>query len=163
MRTQSVVLLAAACVACSESPTRSGNDNDDVNTAGSYTASVTGAVTRNIQGPAVFTSRPGDLGAVGLGTPGGNMILISRYGSGRPGTGTYAITDGANNGWHASYHSDTHPAAFFSGEGQLKITSSTPTRVQGSFSFTAFQWADPAVQVTLTGTFNASCPATACN
>jgi hypothetical protein len=162
MRSRSVVLLAAVCVACSESPT-DGSGNEDANSAGSFTASVSGAVTRNIQGPAGFSSKPGEVAGVVLGMPGVNMITITRYGSGRPATGTYPITDGGNNGFHATYSSDAHPAAFFSGEGQLQITSSSATRVQGSFTFTAFQWADPAVQVTLTGTFNAACPAIGCN
>jgi hypothetical protein len=162
LRTVSVVLISAFCVACSESPT-DGSGGGDGNETGSFSASVAGAVTRTFQGPAVFTSEPGEWAGLALGTPGVNLIIIGRHGHSRPATGTYPINDGGNNGWYASYHSDTHPAAFFTGEGQLQITSSTATRVQGSFTFTAFQWADPMVQVTLTGTFDARCPVAACN
>lgn len=93
-------------------------------------------------------------------------LQIANY-SGRPASGTYNLT--------ALSASSTNPTAtlyYFSGgtaqmfnstSGQLVITSSTPSAVRGTFTFTATDPAGGPGTVTAHGSFDAHCaPGTAC-
>jgi hypothetical protein len=128
---------------------------------GSFTAQVTGSITRTLSGTAVFG---GDvLGVEGFvvslePVAGDASIGIVKTSSGRPAVGTYVIgefesalyvefiVDGPGN-QHTFYMSTT---------GQLQITTSTSTALAGTATFTAQNEFGPG-QVQVAASFNATC------
>jgi hypothetical protein len=165
------VLALAVLTACGDkkSPTGPGTGTG----AGTFTATVAGDVTLNMSGQALFWQE-----TVGSATEWGLVLVPSldnvtqiielwREAGGRPGTGTFAIANMDEAGpsaiagvFYAELGTD-HAAFFGSTGGQLTISQSSTSRMQGSFSMTAegFIATGSAVEegaVTVTAQFDAS-------
>ena len=89
------------------------------------------------------------------------QVQILRYAQ-RPAPGTYAISplsaSSTNPAANFHYSSDGTLEVFTATSGELVITSSSPTSVRGSFSFTATSATNGARSVTVHGAFTAACP-----
>jgi hypothetical protein len=93
-------------------------------------------------------------------------LQIANY-SGRPAVGTYQLSplsaSSANPTASFYYTSGGNIQMFNSSSGQLVITSSSPSAVHGTFTFTATDPSGGAGSVTAQGSFNAQCaPGMAC-
>jgi hypothetical protein len=88
------------------------------------------------------------------------QLQIANY-SGRPAAGTYnlsALSPSSSDPTANLYYTSGGTMQMFnSTSGQLVITSSSPSSVRGTFTFTATDPAGGAATVTANGTFNAQC------
>lgn len=96
-----------------------------------------------------------------LATGGSGRITFTEEGMPRPGTGTYVIDSTLEHGGNAPNSRFTAvvllppSSGFGSISGTLEITSSSPTRVAGTFTFTAADPENESRTVTVTGSFDA--------
>lgn len=138
---------------------------------GSGTLTASGAVSASGSGVAVFqsTSSGGTSLFQVVLTPISQSantweLQIANY-SGRLAAGTYSLTAlSATNPTATLYYFGGGTAQMFnSTSGQLTITSSSPSAVRGTFTFTATDPAGGPGTVTAHGSFDAQCaPGTAC-
>jgi hypothetical protein len=136
-------LLAAACGTISEAG----------DSTGSYTATVTGAVSANYTGEMVH--RPGGITegyeyAVSMRIPDAPPPLgIFLFFSGRPRAGTYRVIpwrgDQPRSGEVLASFNPQNFEGYLAGSGEVRITSSRPLR--GTFEFTASRAASESVRV----------------
>jgi|SRR3954470_4590542 hypothetical protein len=160
-------LLSLAVLGC-------GGDGPVAPGLGNGSVTVTGAVSTSGNGLALFQS------VTTGGTSLFQMVIapltqsaviwelqIANY-SGRPATGTYNLSPlsaSSSEPTASFYYTSGGTMQFFtSTSGQLVITASSPTRVAGTFTFSATDASvGGAGSVTVTGTFSAQCaPGTAC-
>ena len=176
IRRATVVAAALAFGAC-------GGDGDPVGVGpgngggdeGSFSATVSGDITASFNGTA-FHGEATDSGSgdqawiLALNTDdpnSGNSVLVFRL-AGRPGTGTYDLKDLVSSGgledgeWGAIVTVGQGGGLVFgafSVSGTVTISSSSESRVQGTFSIqvTAVDPSNPQQQLsaTVTGTFDA--------
>jgi len=130
-----------------------------------FTATVTGAVSRQFSGDATSMGRVADAWNAALQSPSGEgTILFGNDIAGRPTRGTYTIVDMEEHGGSppAGQYTAlvalaggglTTPVGFGSVNGTLIIEASSPTEVTGSFNFLAVDAADSTRTVTVNGTF----------
>lgn len=151
----SALLLSLVVPACSLS-----TDPDD---AGTFNATITGAVESTMQGVALFgTVSTGDFSLV-MTDPNDNQGIAIGQTSGRPGTGTHPIGRfDSETGLIGAYARDGEPVGEFrSEEGAFDITSSSPTQLVGSLTFDAIGTLDSdpdnEVSITVVATFDARC------
>lgn len=158
--TGAVALLVITSLAACDS----GGSNDDDNgnggvQPGTFSATVQGHASASLSGTAVTTGITGQWGIV-LPPGGTQTITLVTTGTGRPPEGTYVIRrssleDGPVQageffgsvvlGGSVSYSART---------GTLTLTMSTPSRVAGTFSFTATRLVGE--DVTVEGSFDAT-------
>ena len=162
-----LALLSLAALACSDGPSAPGEKE------GTGTLTASGAVTASGSGVALFQSISSGgtslfqiLVAPATQTTNTWELQIANY-TGRLAVGTYQLSP-------LSPSSPDPTAAFYyvsggnmdmynSTSGQLVITSSSPSAVKGTFTFTATRTAGGAGTVTAQGSFNAKCaPGFAC-
>lgn len=162
------VLLTAAC-----------DDKDDPSGPQSdreYSATVTGALSESIEGPAFFgtdTSEGEPVFVIGLGSQASeHVIALVREGSARPGVGSYDISDpfevqgaGDFTAIHIVGEGDVLVASFIATSGTLTITESTTSRLRGTFQYEAEGFigedSEDPVTVTVSGSFDAGHSSTA--
>ena len=133
--------------------------------------SVSGAVSASGEGLALFQSgssggqtffqvaiQPSPLGGGGEW-----QLQIVRYAA-RPVVGSYQIGPlvslSADPTATFFYTGGTNDELFTAVSGQLNITSSSASRVRGTYNFTAQSTSNPSRTVTVQGAFSALCPAT---
>jgi hypothetical protein len=160
-----VAVLGAACGGGSGDDTTAPNPPGG--SVGSFSATVSGAMTASLSGSAAFGSSTvsGSQGfAIALVPASGtNSIIFARVNAQAPGTGTYQIADFATQ----SSVSGAMIAALIAGSAQsgqiyistsgtLTITSSSSDEIKGNFTVAASAVTVSGTQtVTLTGTFTA--------
>lgn len=123
---------------------------------GSFTASVSGAASKNLSGQAGFLLTT-NLFSISLNDGSGTgAIQFSRL-AGVPAAGTYQLDANAaqNSGAFAAIYSGGAQENYVSSSGTLTITSSAADRVKGSFSFTGTGGTSGTATVTITGSFDA--------
>ena len=137
------------------------------------TMTASGAVSASGEGLAYFQSiSSGDVGmfqiSVAPATPTNDPaqsviwhVQIVRYAQ-RPAPGTYAISPLSPSSSEPAatfyYTSDGTLELFSATAGELVITSSSPTSVRGTFTFTATSATNGARSVSVQGAFTAVCP-----
>jgi hypothetical protein len=135
---------------------------------GTGNVSASGAVSASGQGVAIFQSV--SVGGTSLfqvavqpATSTGVtwQLQIVRYAS-RPAAGTYQIVDLASSSTNPTanffYTNGGSMEMFAAASGELVITSSSPTGVSGTFTFTGESTTSSARTVTVQGEFAAICP-----
>jgi hypothetical protein len=89
------------------------------------------------------------------------QLQIVRYAE-RPAVGTYPILELSSTSTDPTanfyYTSDGTMEMFAAASGELVITSSSPTEVRGTFTFTAESTTNATRTVTVQGSFVAACP-----
>jgi len=165
-----VVISTALFIGCSDDDDPVGPGNE-----GSFSISISGAVSKNITGFAWFWG-----GTVG-GQSGfvlwlssdddmdmdnsGESLWFSREGTAQPGTGAQVIShyyDSYEEGWNPqhffAWYSDDN-LTFWSKSGQMNISTSSNNRFAGNFEFTASGYTsndwENEVEVTISGQFDA--------
>lgn len=169
--TRSVVglaLLAGVLAACGSS--------DKVTApvaSGTYTATVSGAVTGQLSGRALFGTDAGASGQPIFGVLLGDAasphaVLLYRSGNTQPAAGTYALQDSftgqpAAGTWTALHMVDQgsgNVLAFFATSGSMTITQSSATRLSGTFNYVGKGYVSGGdtipEAVTVTGNFDAT-------
>lgn len=157
VRTSLALLAALAGSAC-------GNSTGPT-IEGTFEANVSGALSDEMSGTAEFGIFAGEgLGLSFRTTDGSGLLGIGNLEEARPGPGTYTMGDPNEEGvFFALYLRQTMggAASLVSRSGTLVITSSTPERLEGSFSFAAFGTiaGDPGteLEVWIEGSFSATC------
>lgn len=151
-----LVLLLLGTAACDS------NDSDDgPGFLGDATVNVTGSVSKEFSGNAVFSvETEGDethftllLADEITNETAGHAVLFQRLGE-RPETGTYTI-DGEEI--YTFYMGENGDDDWIVGgdEGELKITRSTSDEIEGTFSFTGILLGTDDDEVTVAGSFRA--------
>jgi len=139
-------LLPLACLALLLFLGACGSDSSSNPTdqPGSFTATVTGDFTADLSGLATSTGGSGTGGwGIVLGPGSQQSITILTPGNDRPAAGTYPIMRGVQaitapgTPFAASLTVAAGTGSFSSSEGSLTITSSSSTRVVGTFYFEA--------------------------
>jgi hypothetical protein len=123
---------------------------------GSFTAAVSGAASKNLNGQAGFLVTT-NLFSIALNSSAETgAIQFSRL-SGIPAAGDYSLdpTSAPNSGAFAALYSAGGQENYVSTTGRLTITSASADRVQGTFHFTGTGGASGTATVTITGTFDA--------
>lgn len=136
---------------------------DDNNAAGTFQASVTGAITGSFSGNATFLSQANDAFGLGLftsATTGQQFVQVNRENGGRPGTGTFTIHDGSSGGQFIALAS-IQGVGITSNSGTMTITSSSASEIQGQISYQG-TISGGGGNVTITASFRARCPTNAC-
>ena len=156
-----------------------GDDKDPI--AGpapskTYSASVTGDLSKSLTGPAAFGADTVDGGeavfAVTLGDPDSDDVLVLvRSGSARPGAGTYPLSgplDGTPSEWSAIYiigDGDELVGLFTAESGTLTITESSAQRLKATFQMEAVGYMagdfETEVSITVSGSFDAGAASSA--
>jgi hypothetical protein len=137
---------------------------------GTGNVSASGAVTTSGSGLALFQSVSGGGSSlfqifvvpvsVGPATIPPWQLQIANY-SGRPGVGTYSLSplsaSSTNPTANFYYATGSTMDLYNSVSGELVITSSSPSAIRGTFTFTATNVSDGTASVTVNGSFNAPC------
>lgn len=160
-------MMVAASIIVSLAGTGCGSDSLLAPGIGSGTLTASGAVSASGTGLALFQS---------VSSGGTNLfqiliapasqstttwqVQIANY-SGRPAAGTYnlsALSPSSTDPTASLYYTSGGTMQMFnSTSGQLVISSSSPSSVRGTFTFTATDPAGGTATVTANGTFNAQC------
>jgi hypothetical protein len=168
----SLTLAATACGSDSKNPAGPGDENP---ANASYTATVSGGVSRSLAGEAAFavdnTDEDVGFGMAMVHEDDENGIFLWRKAAGVLATGQHTVADQsgdvveedipANHLVVDVFLTDASGASLFcvSTGGTFTVTSSTSTRVRGTFQFTATCTSllseEDDRDVTLTGTFDA--------
>jgi hypothetical protein len=157
-RSASALLLAVVVAGCELSTEPS---------LGDFTGSVTGGHTATLVGRSLFASSHDGQFVITMNDPNGSQaIAVGRF-TGRPGVGTYQIELNDPDvdvtlGFIGVYAQDGEPSIVLrSTSGQIQITASSSSRIQGSLTFEAvgFFEVDPETEVTATvmAEFDATC------
>jgi hypothetical protein len=167
MRYGGLVVAALALAACTETTALPEPEPEP----GSFQAAVTGGVPAEAAGEAVFGIYFDDGFRVTLtadDAPPRTIHIHSRP-EGRPGVGTYFIEDPAQTllGFSARYtqQGDGMVVTFTSRSGELAITESTRTRIEGTFAFRAtvrLPGETDEREVLVEGAFSAPCVTAFC-
>jgi Family of unknown function (DUF6252) len=161
-KTMAALLLGLGVVSCGDSisgPSGLGTGN----------VSASGAVSASDQGVAVFQSV--SVGGTSLFQiavqpaaqtgDGVWQLQIVRYAE-RPAVGTYPIVELSSTSTDPTanfyYTTGGTMEMFAAVSGELVITSSSPTTVRGTFTFTAESTTNSTRTVTVQGSFAAACP-----
>jgi len=147
--------LVLGAAACGGSSTDEGGPG---NPTGTFSATVTGAASANLSGEAAASTVPGTGRwgiTLGVGEPQWIVFLASGQ---RPLPGTYPVLAPVLvfQMTEPAFSASVQTGGYSSMEGTLTLTSSSPTRVVGSFQFTAERGTvgNPEV-VQVQGTFDA--------
>jgi hypothetical protein len=162
------MMTVAASVVVSLAATGCGSDSLLAPGIGSGTLTASGAVSASGSGLAIFQSVSSGgtslfqiLIAPTTQTSPTWQVQIANY-SGRPAAGTYdltALSPSSTNPTATFYYASGGTTQMFnSTSGQLVITSSSPSSVRGTYTFTATDPSGGAATVTANGAFNAQCP-----
>lgn len=150
-----VLLVLPAC-------DNDGSDDDNNGLQqGTYTATISGATNTDLSGIAASAGNAAAAGwGLALGSAGAGIIFTSA--GDRPGNGTYTIVPisqasslGANQFTATAAVVGTSDQ-YGSTMGTLTIESSSSTRVEGRFSFTAESIFTAGQTVTVSGNFNST-------
>jgi hypothetical protein len=149
--------LSASLLACGD-PTEPGGD-------GVFEAQVSGDISLELQGRSMFGVFPGEGFGLSLQPDGASHLLaIARRTEARPAVGTYAMASPDNTGAYYGIliaQGTAGPITFASYEGELVVTASSATRLEGTFSFAARDYMGPnqmgSQEVWVTGSFSAPC------
>jgi hypothetical protein len=164
-RVLSVVALCLAVTVMLSSCDSGGSDGDDNNknnSPGSFSATITGHVSASLAGVAVSTGSAGTGGWGIVFGPGKleTMTLVAAA-EDRPSSGTHPIVAFNETSsttpeieFFGSVVLENGTASYSTKSGTLTITSSSSTRVEGSFNFTAERFVGQ--EITVTGTFSAT-------
>lgn len=132
-------------------------------TGGTFDATVTGAISSEMEGTAIFFSSANGEFSLSMTDPAdGEAVAVAGLG-GKPGVGTTSIEHhDSETGFIAAYAREDAPQGNFSSvDGEIVITSSTSTRLQGTVTFEAigFRADDPETEVTVdvVANFDARC------
>jgi hypothetical protein len=162
-KTIAALLLTLGLVSCG------GDGISGPSGLGTGNVSASGAVSASGQGVAVFQSvSAGGTNlfqiAVQPGTQTGDgvwQLQIVRYAE-RPAVGTYQIVELSSSSTDPTanfYYTTSGTMEMFAAvSGELIITSSSPTAVRGTFTFTAESTTNSTRTVAVQGSFAASCP-----
>jgi hypothetical protein len=160
-----LMLGVGATVGCDDGP--AGNDENGGQNGlepGTFSATVTGAVTASLEGGAAFASDPsGNPGfALVLTTLENNpdQIVASRIPMGRPAAGEYAIVELTNPGQDFWGWLGLDTTTFNTESGTLRITTSSAGEVAGELEFEGMSMNDSNANVTVTVEFRAKCAGT---
>ncbi len=159
-----VLLLMLLLVSGCDSNGSNGDDDDTQGQTGSFTATVTGAVSASLQGTATFgASAAGQDSADGFGLVMGsssvNPEIVFGSAQPRPGTGTQTVINFVESGSatsgqvFATYTRGT--VVYGSVSGTLRLTESSDSEVAGTFEFEAINLINPTETVTVSGSFDA--------
>lgn len=136
-RMMSIGLLAltTAAAACD-------SDSTGPDAQGSYDLEVTGAFTETAEGPAWFGSDVNEDGDPVFVLMFGDdtsrhLVIAGREGASRPDVGTFAIEEGGWELLHVVSDDDELLGMFYATEGEITITSSSSSRIQGTIEFVA--------------------------
>lgn len=159
------LLIFTLFTSCKDNSTDSG-DIFENNGIGSFSSEISGGITREVSGIAVFGTQiidgpTGNIFVLTLSTINTEinyLIGVTYLSSSRPGTGTRSIE---NEGEQSEGYFVINPANedinyYNSQSGQLTITSSDPESLQGELSMIAVL-PQNGNEVTINATFNASC------
>jgi hypothetical protein len=158
-------VFAAACSSGGADDTTGPNNNPG--TVGSFSATVSGAMSASLSGSAAFgsSSVSGQQGfAIALVPASGtNTIFFGRVNAQAPGTGTYQISDfltqsSVNGALIAALFAGTAQSGqiYVSNSGTLTITSASADEIKGNFTVSASAVTVSGTQtVSITGTFTA--------
>lgn len=133
-----------------------GEPTPPKNPAGTFTASVSGAASKNLNGQAGFLVTT-NLFSIALNSSSETAAIQFSRLSGVPATGDYSLDPNAppESGPFAALYSAGGQEDYVSTTGRLTITSASADRVQGTFHFTGTGGASGTATVTITGTFDA--------
>jgi hypothetical protein len=148
-----------AVTACGDNPA-GPDDNGDT---GTFTVSVTGALTASFSGNATFVSQANDAFGLALytsATTAQQYVQVNRENGGRPGTGTYTIHDGSSGGQFIAL-ARVQNVGITSNSGTMTITSSSTGEIEGQISYQGTV-SGGGGNVTITASFRAKCPTNAC-
>jgi len=161
----SVAVLSVAVLACGGDTTAPEPD------PGVFEAAVSGEHSAGLDGEATFGIYSG-VGFRLLLTPEGadtHVIEIGYRPQARPGTGSYPILDPMATELdftaHYTRQDGDGSATFRSRSGELLITTSEPTRMEGTFTFQAtvtLPGSTEELEVTVEGAFDAPCMTVLC-
>lgn len=131
--------------------------------AGTFTATVSGDLSANMAGTALFGSLGDGQFSLVMTDPNGVQAVAVARDAGRPAPGTFTINHHDEEvGFIAAYARDGAPQAEFRSEsGEIVITTSTNSRLEGSMTFEAVGTLtsdpDTELRITVTGNFDARC------
>lgn len=154
--TSTSLLFLALTAGCGSGGTDPGPGGVPGDGQGTFTASVSGAVTSAPRGAAAFGTQGGTRFVLTLQTNTIESIQFVRAQAGLPAVGAYSIvapseaTGPSITGGYATAAN----RAYVVQSGALTITSASANRLRGSFQFTATAQGDPN-PVTVSGTFDA--------
>lgn len=150
------LVAALALLGCGDS----GTSPQDT---GTFEATVSGDYAVELQGAAEFGIYHGEGFGVAL-APGDphHLLGLGHHAQARPAAGTYTVSPPDNaQEFFAMFLRDTPQGLWglASEEGEVNITTSTASRVEGSFNLVArgFMGGDTPSQVQIEGTFSATC------
>jgi len=152
--------LAFLLSSCGGDDDPSGPNGDPQGTLGTFSATFTGDIAATTSGSAIFASIQGEgFGLSFTSSTQSATFTIARNTSGRPGQGSVNIGDGSEGDVQGVLYVGgvINNVTFVSTSGTLTITSSSASRLQGTFSFQAATGASGTT--TVTGSFNAVCTA----
>ncbi len=135
----------------------------EFDSAGTFNATVSGDFTATMTGTALFGSFPDGQFSLVMTDPVGIQALALAGADGRPAPGTFTIEHyDEETGFIATYARDGIPQAVFRSEsGEIVVTSSSSSRLQGTLTFEAVGHlgSDPETElfVTISGEFDARC------
>lgn len=153
-----ILVMAAAAVALAACDLSTEPD-----TGGIFDASVSGAVSAELEGTAIFYSSHNGEFSLAMTDPTDRQAVAVASLDGRPGVGTFTIEHhDSETGLIAAYAREEEPAASFSSViGEIEITASSSSRLEGELSFEAVGFVaddpDREVTVTVVATFEARC------
>jgi hypothetical protein len=154
-----LVLSATFALACGGEDPADPDDGGN-NELGSFSVTVSGAVSSTFTGPAYFTSTPQGFTVILTAAPGTVAgIGVTRVTGGRPATGTHTLGSPTGSGqiWGSGFVGNTNNS-FVSSSGSLVLTGSTAQELTGNVQFQGNGTFNgvPGV-VTVTATFRAVC------
>lgn len=153
MRVLVVVAVVAAACDLSTQP----------DTGGVFDANVSGGVSAELEGAAIFYSSHNGEFSLAMTDPTDHQAIAVASLEGRPGTGTFEIEHhDSETGLIAAYAREGEPVARFSSvTGEIEITTSTSSRLEGEVTFEAVGTVaddpDREVSITVVASFDARC------
>jgi hypothetical protein len=155
VRSAAALLLVALTAGCDLS--------SEFDSAGTFTGTVSGDINATLEGTALFGSFIGGEFSLAMTDPRDQHAIAVARNEGRPAVGVFSIAHfEEETGIAAAYARDGAPAAVFQAEGgEIQITSSSASRLQGTLMFDAVGYLttdpDTELHVTVTATFDARC------
>ena len=156
-----LALLGLGLVACDSNDDDDNRDSDAIR-VGASEVKIEGDANLEFDGYAFFTIVEDDEGEPNFALfladePNAqddveNLVLFTRAGT-RPGTGTYAIDGAAMTAFLFATLGETELIAG-AGEGELRLSASSGSRVEGTFAFTALA-IGATEEITVSGPFKA--------
>ncbi|GAB5519633.1 MAG: hypothetical protein RhofKO_18840 [Rhodothermales bacterium] len=159
MQLLSSLILSLFLISASGCDSNGSDDPDDF--AGTYEATVSGAISQDYSGVSWFgASAQGQQTVDGFGVGMGASVMttnpvFSIASTQRPSEGTFSLGQTLDGGSLVATFSAGGAQVYISTSGTLRITRSTNDRLEGTFEFTATNPLPGAGTVTVSGEFKA--------